>query len=366
MEKELTDLESIAKVINSLFGTNPVFVQIEQGDLPVKVVALRPQGLVVRFPKIAFSTRERKLSVVHNGHLFVGDFLYVGGDLAAGLEILKPLKMVIGPATRRAERITLPDGSIDSVFVTNIINQIDVLKALGFSDKKIEAILHNYSTRLKQSFGYGNIYFSDKLDNRLRLMISFDRPIFIPDRKEKESVPNDFFPFDEYLQILKVTKIQDRFISEICIPIKYKGYVPLGYVQILGETPFDIKSFNELNILVSSLKKEIIQTGIFQESKEICEVTDLSMHGLSFLHPPTRMMNRSFTPGSTVIFDLQFSHNVRNSFRAVIKNIKPTEKLYRIGCQFHPSKAEEMKTLEDYLNSKSESEPTEQDENAPE
>ncbi len=267
MEKELTDLDSINKVINSLFGTNPVTVQTEQGELPVKVVALRPQGLVVRFPKIAFSSRERKLSVIHNGHHIIGDFLYVGGDLAAGLEILKPLKMVIGPATRRAERITLPDGSIDSVFVTNIINQVDVLKALGFSDKKTEVILQTYFTKLRQSFGTGNIYFSDKMDNRLRLMISFDRPIFIPDRKEKDSVPDDFFPFDEYAQILKVTKLQDKFISEICIPIKYKGYVPLGYVQILGEKSFDTKSFNELNILVTSLKKEIIQTVIFQESK---------------------------------------------------------------------------------------------------
>ncbi len=88
------------------------------------------------------------------------------------------------------------------------------------------------------------------------------------------------------------------------------------------------------------------------------------MQGLSFLHPPTRMMNRSFTPGSTVIFDLQFSPSTRNSYRAVIKNIKPTEKLFRLGCQFHPSKAEEMKSLEDYLNSKSESK--EQEENEPE
>jgi len=352
MEKELTDLESINKVVNSLFGIAPVTILTDQGELPVKIIALRPQGLVVRLPKITFNSRERKLSVIHNGHLIMGDFLFVGGDENSGLEILKPVRMLISPATRRAERITLPDGSIDSVFVTNIINQVDVLKALGFDDKKTEAIMQSYLGKLKKTFGNGYIYFSDKMDNRLRLMMSFDRPIYIPDRKDKDSTPSDLFPYEEYLQILKVTKLQDKYISEICIPLKYKGYVPLGYIQILGEDILGVKAFNEMNILATSIKKEIIQTGIFQESKEICEVTDLSLQGLSFLHPPTRMMNRSFTAGATIIFDLQFSQNMRNSYRAVIKNIKPTEKLFRLGCQFYPSRAEEMKSLEDYLESK--------------
>ncbi|NUM42694.1 MAG: PilZ domain-containing protein [Leptospiraceae bacterium] len=365
MEKELTDPESINKVVNSLFGIVPVSILTDHGEFPIKIIALRPQGLVVRSPKIAFNTRERKLSIVHNNHLIIGEFLFVGGDEVSGVEVLKPYRMIIGPAVRRNERISLPDGSIDSVFVTNIINQSDVLKALKFDDKNMESILQTNLVKLKKTFGNGYIYLSDKMDNRLRLMMSFDRPIFIPDRNDKDSIPNDMIPYEEYLQILKIAKLQDKFISEITIPMKYKGYVPLGYIQVFGENCLDTKSFNEINILATSVKKEIIQTGIFQESKEICEVSDLNSHGISFLHSPTRMMNRSFTNGATVIFDLQFSQNMRNSYRAVIKNIKSTEKLFRLGCEFYPSRVDEMKSLESYLASKSpqtETEPAEENE----
>ncbi|MDF3820222.1 PilZ domain-containing protein [Leptospira sp. 96542] len=354
MEKEIKDPDGILKVITALFGKLPATISFQTKELPVKVIALKNKALIIN-TNLKFNTKERILSVVHNGSKFSAHFLLAGGD-GNSIEILTPVKISITQASRQGARVDVTQPQ-SGMIVNNIINVNDVSKAIGFDDKKVDTILLAYKAKLLKAFPQSSIFFSGRMDNRLRLMHHYEKSIFIIDRREKSTANPNFFPFDEYLRIFDSSKIPEQYISEISVPIKYKGYVHLGYVQVLSEKPLDMEIFNQLQTFAATVSRDIIITGVFQESKDVCEVMDLSMGGISFVHAPSRSFSRSVTMNGTILFDLNLEQGKKVTIRGIIKNIRNQETNYRVGCQFYNLNPSDYELLETFLDSKKESEP---------
>jgi hypothetical protein len=348
MNKEIHDKQGIHKVLNSLFGRLPVYIVDNNREYPAKVISLKENGLIITHNR-QFQTDDRILTLSHNGTKILTSFKYLGGD-DKGYEVLMPIKMILREAKREGNRINL-EGNNNKLRVTMTLNQNEIHKAQGFDDDNVDKILSQFTTKLKTKFDHANIYYSPRLDNRLRLMQNYDKAIFIPNRKEPSSVPRNYFPFEEYIRLIQVVKLEERFISEISIPIKYKGYTSLGYVQVLGQNPLTNDSFEAIQMVTSTITREIINTGIFQESKEICEVSDLSSTGLSFLHPQSRFFSRSFSMGEIIIFELIYPSGEKSIIRAMIKNMKNMETNFRVGVEFYNLTVPDYKILEKFLNS---------------
>ncbi|TGM43190.1 PilZ domain-containing protein [Leptospira levettii] len=347
MDKEIKDPEGILKVITALFGKLPAYIVNSEKEFPVKIIALKNKALIIN-TNLKFPTRERILTVVHNGSKFLAHFNLAGGD-GNGIEILTPVKIQIATASRQGTRVEASQIQTGMV-VTNIINVNDVSKAIGFDDKKVDAILLAYRTKLAKAFPLSSIFFAGRMDNRLRLMHHYDKDIFIVDRKEKSTASPAFFPFDEYLRIFENSKIPDNYISEICVPIKYKGYVHLGYVQVLSEKPLEFEVYKQIQTFANAVSRDIINTGVFQESRDVCQVMDLSMGGISFIHAPSRSFSRSVTLNGTILFDLNLEAGKKVTIRGIIKNIRNQETNFRVGCQFYNLTEKDTETLEDFLN----------------
>jgi hypothetical protein len=350
MSSIITDSASIEKVINLLFGRLPVYLYDSEGETPIKIISLKEKGLVV-FNSKKVNDPYRMLGLTHNGTKFLIQFKYLGGD-DKGIEVLKPLKMSVAQAKREMDRIVLNDKNI-SLIVTNIINQNDISKAIGFEDKLVDKIVKEYSQRLFKKFKNVNICISARMDGRMRLMHNYDQSIFVQNRFMDVHDHPGFLPFAEYERLLAVTKLSDSYISEISIPIKYKGYSPLGYIQVNSDSNLGLDSYEVISKISASLTSDIISTGVFQESKEICEVNDLSSTGLSFLHPQSRIFSRSLTMGETIVFDLKLPGDVKIVCRGIIKNIKNTEVMFRVGVQFYNNSAVCNEKLDSFLQSSS-------------
>lgn len=347
MEKEIKDPEGILKVITALFGKLPAYIINTEKEYPVKIIALKNKALIIS-TKLKFPNRDRILTVVHNGSKFYAHFIVAGGD-GNGVEILTPVKIQITAATRQGSRVEASQIQTGLV-VSNIINVNDVSKAIGFDDKKVDTILLAYRTKLAKAFPQSSIFFAGRMDNRLRLMHHYDKDIFIVDRKEKSTASPAFFPFDEYLRIFDNSKIPDTYTSEICVPIKYKGYVHLGYVQVLSEKPLDFEIYKQIQTFSNAVSRDIISTGVFQESRDVCQVMDLSMGGISFIHAPSRSFSRSVTLNGTILFDLNLEEGKRVTIRGIIKNIRNQETNFRVGCQFYNLTEKDVEVLEGFLN----------------
>lgn len=347
MEKEITDIDGILKVVSALFGKLPVCIIHENKELPVKIIALKNKALIIN-TALKFTSKGRILTLVHNGSKFLAQFTLIGGD-GNGIEILQPLKISIRPATRQGNRIEMTDAANGAIRVTNLINIIDITKAIGFDDKKVDLILLAYKAKLAKIFPTSSVYFAGRADNRLRLMQHYDKPIYILDRKNKSTANPMYLPFDEYLRIFDTSKLADDLISEIALPIRYKGYLSLGYVQVLSDKPLDMEVFNQVTLFSQAISRDIVATGVFQESKENCPVIDLSSGGISFLHAPTRAFSRNVTMNGTIIFDLVMNAETKATFRGIIKNIRNLEANYRVGCQFYHPNVRDQEILESYL-----------------
>lgn len=347
MDKEIKDPEGILKVITALFGKLPAYIFNLDKEYPVKIIALKNKALIIN-TNLKFPTRDRILSVVHNGSKFLAHFIVAGGD-GNGIEILTPVKIKITAASRQGARVEASQIQTGMV-VSNIINVNDVSKAIGFDDKKVDTILLAYRAKLTKAFPLSSIFFAGRMDNRLRLMHHYDKDIFIIDRKEKSSASADFFPFDEYLRIFDSSKIPDTYTSEICVPIKYKGYVHLGYVQVLAEKPLEFEIYKQIQTFSNAVSRDIISTGVFQESRDVCQVMDLSMGGISFIHAPSRSFSRSVTLNGTILFDLSLEEGKRVTIRGIIKNIRNQETNFRVGCQFYNLTEKDLEILGAYLD----------------
>lgn len=348
MQKEINDIEGMNKILNHLYGRLPVYIVDSGREYPIKVIALKEKGLIITHNR-KINSDSRVLTITHNRTKFLTFFKYLGGD-DKGIEILRPIKIILREATREGNRINL-EGKDFRIKVVNTLNQSQIHKAQGFDDENVDRILTEITAKLKSKFDYASIYYSPRLDNRLRLMQNYDKSIFVPNRREEHSVTREYFPYEEYLRLIQVTKIDDRYVSEISIPIRYKGYTPLGYIQVMSQNPLAMDSYDAIKMVSETISREIINTGIFQESKEVCEVSDISSTGLSFLHSQSRFFARSFTLGEIIIFEIIFPNGSKATMRAMIKNIKNTEVMFRVGIEYYNLTLADYKILDEFLNS---------------
>ena len=172
------------------------------------------------------------------------------------------------------------------------------------------------------------------MDTRARMLADTGKHIFVPDTKSPESVTDEFIPFSEHVHLMRQGKGLTKFMSEICVPLKYRNIVIYGYLQIMHMEKTDVNDYNLVLLAAEKFCKEIEAADIFNESRLKSSILDISGTGFSFSHPQSKHFGKLFSIGGTILFDMYEEEKSLGTFRAVVRNIKPLEKLFRIGCQF--------------------------------
>lgn len=230
--------------------------------------------------------------------------------------------------------------------VSNIISMNEVTVFLG--DDHIKEVVRSNYNRFRHLFDRYNVVIKDKQDERIRLMKNFDQPIVILNREIPETTPSISVPYQEYNRMIKADKNSDPLKSEICVPIKYRQYIIIGYVQVMHSKRLDLNSFNVVGLAASAIKKEISQYKNYEESTEICSVTSISETEVTFLHSLNKHFSRIFQMGTAVIFDL-YSKEIRLTLKATVKAVKPLDKNFSITCQYLNMSIEQLEKVERLL-----------------
>ncbi|EIE00104.1 PilZ domain-containing protein [Leptospira licerasiae] len=354
MDRTVKETEALTKILQTLFARLPVSVEIKNRSYPAKIVGIKDGlYLLASLPGKSDGEKTRILFLTHNNHFFHGVFTVVQRNEGNGLELLRIQAVKVSEAKRAQGRVELENGG-EPIILTNIINQLHLRRSLGFIDKIVENILQKHSKKMKETYPDSLIYFSDRMDNRLRIMYNFEQSIFVTNRTERSSggAGQNFVPIEEYLKLLALNKIESRFISEISVLIRYKNYTPLGYVQVLSDRPLDTEDYNKITLFAAAISRDVIASGFFQESKERCIAEDISRSGLGFFHPQSIFFSRSFAVGEILLFDLQMNQELRGTYRAVIRNITNTDKMFRIGLQFFNLNSKEEEMLNQFVDSR--------------
>ncbi|TGK17233.1 PilZ domain-containing protein [Leptospira fluminis] len=353
MDKTVKEADALGKILQTLFARLPVSIDIKGRSYPVKIVGIKDSlYLLVSIPGKPSSEKTRILFLTHNFHFFHGVFTVTGRNANNGLELLRVQAVKVSEAKRSQRRVELESSESDPIIIHNVINQQHLRKSIGFVDKSVEEIIQRHAKKIKESYADSLVYLSDRMDNRLRIMYNFEQSIFVINRHERSSGGSNFVPMEEYLKLISLNKIESRFVSEICVLIRYKNYTPLGYVQVLSEKSMDTEDYNNITLFSAAISRDVINSGFFQESKEKCIVEDISRMGLGFLHPQSIFFSRSFAVGETLLFDMQMNRELKGTFRGVIRSIVNTDRMFRVGCQFFNLNAREEQLLNQFVDSK--------------
>lgn len=232
------------------------------------------------------------------------------------------------------------------ILASNIISMNEVTVFLG--DDHIKEVLRSNYNRLRHLYDRYNVIIKDKQDERIRLMKSFDQPIVILNREIPESTPKISVPYHEYNRMLKAEKNTELFRAEICVPIKYRQYIIIGYVQVMHSKRLDLNSFNLVGLAASAIRKEISDYKNYEESSEVCKVTAINETEVTFLHSLNKHFSRIFQMGTVVIFDL-YSKETRITIKAVVKGMKPLDKYFSITCQYVNMSLDQLEKIERLL-----------------
>ncbi|MEM7182061.1 MAG: PilZ domain-containing protein [Spirochaetota bacterium] len=341
---EIVEQAKILQVIDSVFMKLPLTLMSDMEAISIKILSTNA-GVIKTLPE-KHKIREvyRVIVAKNNDKLFLCKVKLINVD-AEGYEFYKPVKISVSSEKRLGNRLPVND-----IYLTNVINQNDITKFLN--DDKIQQIVKENSMRLKYFFNSFTVHIHERHDSRMRLLHSYNQPIFIPDFNHPKSIPDGFLPFVEYSRMLKGDDTPRKYRAEICIPIKYRQYATIGYVQALHKSRVDINSYNLVNLVALSLQKEFESYQNYEESKEKCRLVDIGQADLSFLHSQSKYFSKIFYLGDVILFDLYFPQHGKYTFRATIRNIRSLEKYYRIGCQFFNLSLNELEIIEQYMETK--------------
>ena len=337
----IQDSEQIKKEFEEKSSNLPLFMYHNGKQFPVKVISFDSKGLIIKNvgrtdkdPRIITFTYDKKL------YKFTFNLLGTNGNF----EILQPTVMEALPASRILTRVTS-----ERLYITNICNQSDIIKSITADSVRVSNILKSYSSKVRDKISNLELFIHERVDVRLKLLNDHDKIIFIPNKSNQDSVPKDCVPYMEYLNQLRNSKGMDRIVSEITIPLKFKGQFTFGYLSAQHDLPMDDGYLQIMNALAQNIKKEIFSQPIINESKEASLLAEANAEGFSIFHTNFANFGKLFTIGGIIVFDLCISSEEKIICRAVIRNIKPTEKQFRIGCQFFTSSEEELKIIHNFL-----------------
>lgn len=342
--REITDVGSIFKMAEGLFKQFPIYVIINGKPKQIKVIGMKNQAVVIQSPDDNPNPTQRLLLLTNAGNLLQFNFKVTTKD-PRGLEILTPMLLTIKPASRSTNRYQVNKAPIH---VTNIISQTMIPHDLADDTMKVENLMKPYVQKLKGKYTEVEFFVHERMDPRARLLSDSGKHIFIPDTKNPDSVTDQFIPFSEHVHLMRQGKGLSKYASEICIPLKYRNIFIYGYLQVLHLEKTDINDYNLIAAAAERFCKDIENADIFNESKLKSSILDISGSGFSFSHPQSKHFGKIFSIGGTILFDMYEEEKSLGTFRAVVRNIKPLERLFRIGCQFfHIS--DEHKVIDDLM-----------------
>lgn len=348
MQKEVVEIEHINKIIDKFFGAYQVYMMVESKPIPIKVMENTKDAVKIKSLDFELTSEKRVLTFSTKENLFICLFEYKGKD-DSGCDLLKPIKISIGSLVDKSwYKGSMTSTAASNIHVTEIINHLDIGRHVN--GEKIKKIVKENSDRLKHMFTNYKVVILDRQDSRMRLMQNHGKAIFIPNLGDMNTVTEDFVSYHDYASIIKGTDIMMKYKSEICIPIKYRNYSIIGYIQVLHANRLDMNSYNVVKLVSSSINMEVTKSNAFETSKAICDVLEFDKSKIVFIHPHTVMFNKIFSIKESVLFDVVTDKKKRKTFRGIITSLKPLESQFKIECELQANSPEEIKNIEDFFS----------------
>lgn len=336
--KTITDRNLFEKVFYTFFHNNKnVYLKTKSGDLRITFfgyadgIAAFNIPYVKNMPDTCVITTRFKQYTVHG-------FFKLSGRDEDSMYLFHPVKFQVMSQSRKEGRYSFEEGgdSKQVLYITNLISDFIISNSLALAPKKVDQVKETLKFDLTKQFQHVKIYFINEgtTDTRMKQFYENPVPIFIPDlnspppsdiEKSFNSYINNIYSKDYYLQNRK------NLISEVSVPILYKGRIPYGYIQINSEkgmTEAVVTIIKRMAIVAEELFKK---NNIFYIETDRLLVSDVSYSGMGVVFRDRKYI-RSFKENSYIYYDLILPANKKASMLSVVRNIELMEnKIIKVG-----------------------------------
>ena len=355
--RQTNDPVQLKRIIERVFISVPVRLRDRSGETDAKILRYQEPILEILSPRVDGEARVRLLSVEHGEHLLLLECGVLKRNDSS--EYLKPVRLHIRAKQRAETRTKIDHGASTEPYITGCIPVASIPGQLASLDARRDAIIRVYSMALREKYPEGAevkvlLRRSNRLDHRMRPMLTLQKPIYAPDRFEEShwmrEGMEDFIPFSEYRKIRTYQDIPRSYVSEVAEPLWFRSQYLYGYLQVVSKEMMDREMYDGINNLARKLELDLEGYECLPRNKTRCEVEDLSPSGVGFLVPRNSPHVKAFMPGEAIFFSLCLPEHEPLELGGIIQNVRNQENGFRFGVEIARMSPEESQILDAYLN----------------
>ena len=346
--KRINNKDQLDQIIEKLFLKLPVQLKQDNGDMPLNITSYT--DFIIEVSHDAPPAEMRKLQAVRGENSMVLECRVE--SRTENSEKLIPLNLHLTRQVRKETRIGIPEKDKRLLWVTNLLTIRNFPDLFAATNDKRDALIKAYKNELSKSFTRVEIFLrlTVRLEYRMRTLINYKKPIYIPNQEHPDKVdPDKFVPYSEYLKLARYEKLPEGIVAEVTEPLLYKKYLLLGYVRVMSENPISLEEYEIVKRVASEMMKNLENYGAFPVNREKSPVVDLNITGVGCMHPHVPSVIKNFMPGENVIFDIHFVDDTIMTYTGAIKNMKSGDRAHRLGIQFDQLSNEQLYPLQEFL-----------------
>jgi hypothetical protein len=353
IEREITDLQMIGKVISSLFPRIPVSMYHENEQTPVQIISANQEGIVIKGTD-RLDKGVRILTFTNNFSLYHFWFELMPGS-NEDIEFLKPMKMVIRDDAKRIESrvvVTKKPDSEGKIFINSLISNEELLQNTTKIASTIQPIWVSRSKSVVHKFSSLELKLDGIDDIRMTIFRSSQRPIFLPKPDSLDPFNTAFFNPIQYRELLNNSNDPNPIVgAEITIPILFREKILLGYIKAKHTSTLTMEDFQSCSSIAGTLISEINSHEELINVHEKCEVIDISSSGIGFLVSNSDFHQKILATSAILFFNIQILGE-KIPMKAVVRySSKDDNQMLRIGCEFYDLTLDEKAKLRELSKS---------------
>jgi hypothetical protein len=259
-----------------------------------------------------------------------------------GTEIVKPMRLYLTKrGIRHENRVAVAGGELAGQ-VRNVIPQTEFYRVNAGTSSGRDALLMQYANAMKELVPECVVKFelqrANRLTVRMKKLLEFNLPVFAPDmtRHRQGDEQNVIaMPHSEYEQVMRSDGLPGDYIGEICEPIRYRGVLIVGYVQVFSlRAPLNASHYHTVRQLIRRLEKDLDTKHCFPDNPISGKIVDVSHGGIGFIYTGQRSILSTAGVGDKLVFDAHFTADNVSTYSGKIMNMTSLENGRRYGIEF--------------------------------
>jgi hypothetical protein len=354
----ITDQERLSEIFNTVVISSDVYMRTSSGSLKIKFLGYNSGQIAFRVPFIKTMPDSALVFARHKETTIYAEMRTVEKQ-EDDVFIFSPIKVQLFHSGRQESRASVSsDSQKNLLYVSNFISDFLLFDCIKREKRRIEVLRDKLLTDMKKIFTEVKIHLNSEegVDARMRYFYEFaNSPVYIVNVNQPPAPGSEskaaFYREQMYLKEQFNMK-RKGLISEISVPILFRGFIPVGYIQINNTVPINESYMQILRRAADLAAQAMDKMKIFTE---ICPdkllVADLSKSGLGIVFRDRKYI-RFFKEKSITSFDLQLGNGKVIAIAVIVRNISLMEnKVVKLGCALRGMDPEAAKVYEEYVSS---------------